>query len=150
MYAKAVVLSHLYINAIFLPRQARDKHRENSKKAAIFSGGAFGHNLHAALQPAGKKKVPSSFRCHVILPCDMTAKHLPRQARDRQTLGSSTKKGRPVCLTQHLLGVEAPLSIMSAVRLGKSTGAAFPAPRAELVAVADRDLRGETPDKTIS
>ena len=26
-------LSHLYIKVIFLPRQARDKHRENSKKA---------------------------------------------------------------------------------------------------------------------
>jgi len=26
-------LSHLYIKCIILPRQARDKHRENSKKA---------------------------------------------------------------------------------------------------------------------
>jgi hypothetical protein len=26
-------LRHFYINAIILPRQARDKHRENSKKA---------------------------------------------------------------------------------------------------------------------
>jgi hypothetical protein len=32
------LLSHLYINAIILPRQARDKHRENSKKDAVFSG----------------------------------------------------------------------------------------------------------------
>jgi hypothetical protein len=28
---KTVFLSHLYIKVIFLPRQARDKHRENSK-----------------------------------------------------------------------------------------------------------------------
>jgi hypothetical protein len=37
-YAKTTVLSHLYLNAIFLPRQARDKPRENSKKATVFSG----------------------------------------------------------------------------------------------------------------
>ena len=30
--------SHLYVNAIFLPRQARDKHRENSKTTTVFSG----------------------------------------------------------------------------------------------------------------
>ena len=30
-------LSHLYINTNFLPRQARDKHRENSKKEWRFS-----------------------------------------------------------------------------------------------------------------
>jgi hypothetical protein len=29
-------LSHLYIKCIILPRQARDKHRENSKKSAVF------------------------------------------------------------------------------------------------------------------
>jgi hypothetical protein len=29
---KTTFLRHLYINAIILPRQARDKHRENSKK----------------------------------------------------------------------------------------------------------------------
>ena len=46
---------------------------------------------------------------------------------------------------QHLLGVEAPLSILSAVRLGRSTGAVCPTPRTDLVAVASRDLRaGET------
>ena len=37
-YAKTVVLSHLYINVIFLPRQARDKHRENSKTITVFLG----------------------------------------------------------------------------------------------------------------
>ena len=30
-----VFLSHLYINAIFLPRQARDKHRKTQKKTSI-------------------------------------------------------------------------------------------------------------------
>jgi hypothetical protein len=29
-------LRHLYIKCIILPRQARDKHRENSKKSAVF------------------------------------------------------------------------------------------------------------------
>jgi predicted homoserine dehydrogenase-like protein len=46
---------------------------------------------------------------------------------------------------QHLLGVEAPLSILSAVRLGRPTGAVCPTPCTDLVAVASRDLRaGET------
>ena len=46
---------------------------------------------------------------------------------------------------QHLLGVEAPLSILSAARLGRSTGAVCPTPWTDLVAVASRDLRaGET------
>ena len=33
------LLSHLYRKAIFLPRQARDKHRENSKKDRLLAGG---------------------------------------------------------------------------------------------------------------
>jgi hypothetical protein len=31
-------LSRLYTNAIILPRQARDKHRENSKKGRFLAG----------------------------------------------------------------------------------------------------------------
>ena len=34
---KTVFLSHLYIKMMILPRQARDKHRENSKKEAVLS-----------------------------------------------------------------------------------------------------------------
>eukprot|EP01046_Picozoa_sp_COSAG06_P108795 COSAG06_NODE_55228_length_290_cov_1.340314_1_plen_66_part_01 len=33
---KTAFWSHLYFKTIFLPRQARDKHRENSKKDAVF------------------------------------------------------------------------------------------------------------------
>jgi len=33
-------LGHLYIKCIILPRQARDKHRENSKKSGVFLRGA--------------------------------------------------------------------------------------------------------------
>jgi hypothetical protein len=33
---KTAFLSHLYIKCVILPRQARDKHRENSKKDAVF------------------------------------------------------------------------------------------------------------------
>ena len=36
---KRSFLSHLYIKTIILPRQARDKHRENSKKDAVFGTG---------------------------------------------------------------------------------------------------------------
>ena len=34
---KRLFLRHLYIKCIILPRQARDKHRENSKRGAVFS-----------------------------------------------------------------------------------------------------------------
>jgi hypothetical protein len=33
---KTAFLRHLYIKTNILPRQARDKHRENSKKDAVF------------------------------------------------------------------------------------------------------------------
>jgi non-lysosomal glucosylceramidase len=35
---KTALLSHLYIKCIILPRQARDKHRENSKKGRFLQG----------------------------------------------------------------------------------------------------------------
>jgi hypothetical protein len=35
---KTGFLSHLYIKVIFLPRQARDKHRENSKNTRFLEG----------------------------------------------------------------------------------------------------------------
>ena len=38
---KRYFLSHLYIKMIFLPRQAQDKHRENSKKSTVFLQGAW-------------------------------------------------------------------------------------------------------------
>jgi hypothetical protein len=44
---KTGFLSHLYIKVIFLPRQARDKHRENSKKKPGFRSG--GEKRNAAL-----------------------------------------------------------------------------------------------------
>jgi hypothetical protein len=35
---KTAFLSHLYFKPNILPRQARDKHRENSKKMPFFAG----------------------------------------------------------------------------------------------------------------
>jgi hypothetical protein len=35
---KTYFLRHLYIKTIILPRQARDKHRENSKKGRVSQG----------------------------------------------------------------------------------------------------------------
>jgi hypothetical protein len=37
---KTAFLSHLYIKTIILPRQARDKHRENTQKKMPFSAPA--------------------------------------------------------------------------------------------------------------
>jgi hypothetical protein len=34
--AKNGILRHLYLKTIILPRQAQDKHRENSKQDAVF------------------------------------------------------------------------------------------------------------------
>jgi len=46
---------------------------------------------------------------------------------------------------QHLLGIEAPISILSAALLGHSTGGSAPKPIVDLVARASRDLKtGET------
>ena len=45
-------LSHLYIKCIILPRQARDKHRENSKKGRFL---AERLSRHARPEPAGER-----------------------------------------------------------------------------------------------
>jgi hypothetical protein len=37
LYIISVLLSHLYIKMNILPRQARDKHSENSKKESVLS-----------------------------------------------------------------------------------------------------------------
>jgi hypothetical protein len=49
---KTAFLSHFYIKTIILPRQARDKHRENSKKDAVFRTGLCGR-YRAGEHPAG-------------------------------------------------------------------------------------------------
>jgi hypothetical protein len=36
-----VFLSHSFANIIFLPRQARDKHRESTQKHTVFSQGLY-------------------------------------------------------------------------------------------------------------
>eukprot|EP01046_Picozoa_sp_COSAG06_P033138 COSAG06_NODE_3362_length_5453_cov_5.741688_9_plen_127_part_00 len=48
---KTVFLSHLCIKTIFLPRQARDKHRESTPKQTVLSGAAANS---AASELAGK------------------------------------------------------------------------------------------------
>jgi hypothetical protein len=45
-------LSHLYIKCIILPRQARDKRRENSKKARFVEGNAPLYPAHHDLRRA--------------------------------------------------------------------------------------------------
>jgi predicted homoserine dehydrogenase-like protein len=45
---------------------------------------------------------------------------------------------------QHLLGLEAPISMLSAVRLGRSTGGASPRPVVDLVARANTSLKAGT------
>ena len=59
-HAITVVVSHLYTNAVFLPRQARDKHRESTQKRLCFSAGAS--RLQAA--PAGRSTAAAAARWH--------------------------------------------------------------------------------------
>jgi hypothetical protein len=69
---KTAFLSHLYIKTNILPRQARDKHRENSKKMPFFLG-------FLAMDQQGVFEVRKrSFQSHLCV----NAFALPRQARD--------------------------------------------------------------------
>jgi hypothetical protein len=45
-------LSHLYIKPNILPRQARDKHRENTQKGDRFSSGNFFGDCMWTIEPA--------------------------------------------------------------------------------------------------
>ena len=95
-------LRHLYIKCIFLPRQARDKHRETSKKSGISlafcpprlrpvrqqgqqgqrdSGGA----LDAERERPGEK---TALFVHFLYSLQMII--LPRQARDKHRGNSKT------------------------------------------------------------
>eukprot|EP01046_Picozoa_sp_COSAG06_P038221 COSAG06_NODE_4392_length_4305_cov_1.890157_5_plen_106_part_00 len=53
---KTAFLRHLYIKMIVLPRQARDKHRENSKKDAFLqvSNGRVRRSVHQGLPVPGR------------------------------------------------------------------------------------------------
>jgi hypothetical protein len=81
---KTALLRHLYIKCIILPRQARDKHRENSKKEAVlsqftrfFAAGFKADQLTTFALVRRKRR----FWRHVIL----QTKYLPRQAWDKHT-----------------------------------------------------------------
>jgi hypothetical protein len=50
---KTILLSHLYIKMIILPRQARDKHRENSKKDCFLIGFEMKDPVPVLMDPAG-------------------------------------------------------------------------------------------------
>jgi hypothetical protein len=93
--------SHLCINASFLPRQARDKHRENSKGRSfsqVSNDGASGESIvlyngtavgsaHIAL--LDKNVNVSNVELKITgensscVPFCTTNDHLPRQARDK-------------------------------------------------------------------
>lgn len=73
---------------------------------------------------------------------------------DGETGGLFGQKGIPVSADRmrvlihnpvHLLGAEAPMSILSACRAGRSTAGSDIRPRIDLTAVAERDIRAGTP-----
>jgi hypothetical protein len=51
-------LRHLYIKVIFLPRQARDNHRENTQKKAVLSKAS---GIHTTRPQAGARKTAPFF-----------------------------------------------------------------------------------------
>ena len=55
--AETVYLSHSYIKTIFLPRQARDEHRENSKTDRFLSGARVCVRCHAMALPEIRRAI---------------------------------------------------------------------------------------------
>ena len=93
---KPTFLSHLYLKTIILPRQARDKHRENSKKDAVFPTGDRcllrvallpGHHrirlTHINTQPK-----PAGAHTH-------GGRHTQRRTRQRQPSAARRKEKSP-------------------------------------------------------
>ena len=83
-------LRHLYIKINILPRQARDKHRENSKKDSVFSQCM---RVLYSIQDAVSKNRLSFFIPNSHPKNDhFTETILPRQARDKHE-GKHAKRG---------------------------------------------------------
>ena len=72
LVGKTRLLRHLCIKMVILPRQARDKHRENSKKDAFLQVKSMMEELVAALQLMGKigSQVPSGAKFEIEVPAD--------------------------------------------------------------------------------
>jgi hypothetical protein len=58
-------LRHLYIKCMILPRQARDKHRENSKRDAFFPG--YGLITVNSIPKPGEMKTRKTLFCSALL-----------------------------------------------------------------------------------
>ena len=78
----APLLSTFYIKVIGLPRQARDKHRENSKRVAFFAGYAPRLRWQPVRPRRYRKNAP--FLGPFLRPLCINAILLPRQAQDKQ------------------------------------------------------------------
>ena len=77
---KTVSLSPLFMaNTIISPRQARDKHRENSKRAVVAGGPGASRQTRLALKGSGERSAPLSPQ----FPFEKRQSNLPRQARDK-------------------------------------------------------------------
>ena len=85
------VLRHLYIKAIILPRQARDKHRENSKKCGVSAGAnepcADDHRDGGVRNPPFLRN--STSQKTIILPRQARKRHCKKTLRENAVSGSS-------------------------------------------------------------
>eukprot|EP01046_Picozoa_sp_COSAG06_P012088 COSAG06_NODE_698_length_12975_cov_108.592575_8_plen_118_part_00 len=81
---KTGFLSHLYIKVMILPRQARDKHRENSKKARFVAGRAMFETDRVPFSWVDNLQTQHQVRAQRILTVVAPIKHLSnRFARTR-------------------------------------------------------------------
>ena len=88
-----VLLRHLYIKVIILPRQARDKHRESTQKRMRFCRSVRSAERLRRWNPAARRPLARSRHCGAKLAlfwatsCSFRKhNHLPRQAR-KETKG---------------------------------------------------------------
>jgi hypothetical protein len=109
-------LRHLYIKTIFLPRQARDKHRENSKRVMRFSQEYVPR--HALLRYLGAEVQEDKTRPEtcLVLYClvflffsfaislddhEKPWSCLPRQARDTHSMRRKVEENNAALLVMH-------------------------------------------------
>ena len=94
---KTALFFHFYIEMIILPRQARDKHRENSKQDAFLQAGRWSRrwlslvtsgairpvSTHAARKRYHTEEKPPFSLQQFLSSFDLTKIIAPRQARDQ-------------------------------------------------------------------
>ncbi|MCL1909976.1 MAG: Gfo/Idh/MocA family oxidoreductase [Kiritimatiellaeota bacterium] len=143
-------------NMTGLPPDIRGMHRPTlalNEIADVFApksdGGILDRNgvvdVVNCLTPDGKTYIERLFGGGVFVVAECPAN--PRFSaviRDKYSLRSKDGKRALLFRPHHLVGIEAPMSILKAVLLGEATGAPLREPVAEVIAIAKTDLPAGT------